>query len=212
MTAKGPMRKLIVSTLISLDGYVEGPSGSIVDLPIDGFFDEYSLERQQAADTLVLGRRTYEQFRGYWPAIADDPTRSPAVAADPRAADLHRSLARNNGRLRKLVVSDTLTPADTAPWQETTEIVARRAARERVAEERAGEGGDVLVFGSRTLWHDLLRAGLVDEVHVMVGAGLVGGGTPAFPDGVSERLRLLEARRRDGSGIAVLRYARVPGD
>jgi dihydrofolate reductase len=70
----------------------------------------------------------------------------------------------------------------------------------------------VLVFGSRTLWHDLLRAGLVDELHVMIGAGLVGGGTPAFPDGVSEPLRLLEARRHDGSGIVVLRYARVPGD
>ena len=205
------MRKLIVCTLISLDGYLEGPSGSIVDLPIDGFFDQYNLERQEAADTLVLGRRTYEQFRAYWPAIAEDPTHSPAVAADPEAAHLQKALARNNGRLHKIVVSDTLTPESTAPWQETTEIVARRAARDRIAEERAAEGGDVLVFGSRTLWHDLLRAGLVDELHVMVGAGLVGGGTPAFPEGMSERLRLLETRQHEGSGIVVLRYARTSG-
>lgn len=203
------MRKLIVSTLISLDGYLEGPSGSIIDLPIDGFFDQYNLERQEAAATLVLGRRTFEQFRAYWPAIADDPTRSPAVAADPGAADLHQALARNNGRLHKIVVSDTLTPADTVPWEETTEIVRPRAARDRIAQERAGEGGDVLVFGSRTVWHDLFDAGLVDELHVMVGAGIVGGGTRAFPEGISEQLRLLETRRDDGSGIVVLRYARV---
>lgn len=66
-------------------------------------------------------------------------------------------------------------------------------------------GRDLLTFGSRTLWNDLLAAGLVDELHLMVGAGAVGGGIPAF-DRATPRLRLLETHRRDGSENLVLRY------
>lgn len=50
-----------------------------------------------------------------------------------------------------MVVSDRLTPNDTAPWQDTTRIVRRADAHAVVAELRAVEGGDVLMFGSRTL-------------------------------------------------------------
>jgi hypothetical protein len=74
------MRKLIVSNIVSLDGYFEGPNGNVMALPMDGFFDEHNLERQRAADTLLLGARTYLGSKGYWPAVAEDPTASPAVA------------------------------------------------------------------------------------------------------------------------------------
>ena len=78
------MRKLIVSNIMSLDGYFEGPGGNVMALPMDGFFDEHNLERLRAADTLLLGATTYTGLKGYWPAVAADPRVSPAVAANLR--------------------------------------------------------------------------------------------------------------------------------
>jgi hypothetical protein len=60
--------------------------------------------------------------------------------------------------LEKVVISDTLTPEDTTPWTTTTEVVPRAAARDRIRELRADDGGDILCFGSLTTWNPLLAA------------------------------------------------------
>jgi dihydrofolate reductase len=200
------MRKLVVANIMSLDGYVEGPGGNVMALPMDAFFDAYNLERQRTADTLLLGATTYTGLKSYWPAVADDPTVSPAVAADPSAADVHREIGRRNNELQKVVVSDSLTADDTAPWTGTTTIVRRAAASQAVAELKEKPGKDILMFGSRTLWNSLFAAGLVDELHLMVGASVLGGGTPAFSAGQPTSLRLMDIARRDGSDNVVLRY------
>ncbi|WP_204017027.1 dihydrofolate reductase family protein [Sphaerimonospora thailandensis] len=62
------------------------------------------------------------------------------------------------------------------------------------------------------MWNDLLVAGLVDELHVMVGAAVLGGGTPAFGSGPVPSLRLVNTRRRDGSDNVLLRYQVVDRD
>lgn len=67
-------------------------------------------------------------------------------------------------------------------------------------------GKYILMFGSRTLWNGLLVAGLVDELHLMVGATVLGGGTPAFGTGPVPPLRLVNTRRRDGSDNLLLHY------
>jgi len=196
------MRKLIVCNIMSLDGYFEGPGGDVMALPMDGFFDEHNLERLRAADTLLLGATTYAGLKGYWPA----------VAANPDVAELHRETGQRNNEIQKVVVSDALTPDDTAPWTETTTIVPRADARQAVAELKDQPGKDILMFGSRTLWNDLLVAGLVDELHLMVGATVLGGGTPAFGAGPVPPLRLVNTRRRDGSDNLLLRYEVVSRD
>jgi dihydrofolate reductase len=200
------MRKLIVSTIASLDGYVEGPGRNVMVLPMDGFFDEHNLERLRAADTLLLGATTYLGLKGYWPAVADNPGVSPAVADNPGVADLHRETGQRNNEIQKVVVSDSLTKDDTAPWTDTTTMVRRADAHQAVAELKDGPGKDILMFGSRTLWNDLLVAGLVDELHLMVGAAVLGGGTPAFGAGPVPVLRLMSTRRRDGSDNVLLQY------
>jgi riboflavin biosynthesis pyrimidine reductase len=68
------------------------------------------------------------------------------------------------------------------------------------------------MFGSRTLWNDQLVAGLVDELHLMIGAAVLGGGTPAFGAEPVEPLRLVSTRRRDGSDNLLLRYEVVSGN
>jgi dihydrofolate reductase len=200
------MRKLIVASIMSLDGYVEGPGGNVMALPMDDFFDAHNLERLRAADTLLLGATTYMGLKGYWPAVAVNPTVSPAVAANPDVADLHRETGQRNNQIQKVVVSDSLTTDDTQPWTDTTTIVRRADAHQAVAELKDRPGGDVLMFGSRTLWNDLLAAGLVDELHLMVGATVLGGGTPAFGAGPVPPLRLVTTRRRDGSDNLLVRY------
>ena len=206
------MRKLIVCNIISLDGYFEGPGGNVMALPMDGFFDEHNLERLRAADTLLLGATTYMGLKGFWPAVAANPEVSPAVAANPDLADLHRETGQRNNEIQKVVVSDSLTADDTAPWTETTTIVPRAAAYQAVAELKDPPGKDILMFGSPTLWNDLLVAGLVDELHLMVGAAVLGGGTPAFGAGPVPPLRLVNTRRRDGSDNLLVRYEVVNRD
>jgi dihydrofolate reductase len=73
------MRKLIVSNIMSLDGYYEGPGKNVMVLPMDEAFDTYNAERLRAADTLLLGRNTYDGFKGFWPSVADDPNFTPCT-------------------------------------------------------------------------------------------------------------------------------------
>jgi dihydrofolate reductase len=200
------MRKLIVSNIMSLDGYFEGPGGDVLALPMDGFFDEHNLERLQAADILLLGAKTYNGLKGYWPAVAINPEASPAVAANPDVAEIHRETGLRNNEIQKVVVSDSLTEEVTEPWTETTTILPRADARRMVAELKEQPGKDVLSFGSRTLWNELLVAGLVDELHLMIGSTVLGGGTPAFGAGPIPPFRLVDTRRREGSNNVLLRY------
>ncbi len=201
------MRKVVVSSIVSLDGFVAGPGGDVMALPMDAFFDEHNLERQRSADTLLLGRTTYLGLKGYWPAIAEDPTRSPAVQLDPGTAGLHRETAQRNDAMRKVVVSDTLTAADTAPWTDTTTVVRRADGHAAVRRLREEPGGDVLVFGSSTLWGDLLDAGLVDELHLLVAPVVLGAGIRAYGAGAAPAMRLVDVRRRAGSENVLLSYA-----
>ena len=67
------MRKLIVCNIISVDGFYSGPNDDVMAMPFDEPFDDYNAERLRAADTLLLGRRSFEGFKGYWPSVADNP-------------------------------------------------------------------------------------------------------------------------------------------
>lgn len=191
------MRKLIVSNLISLDGYASGTGGDVMALPFDTTFSAYNLELMQAADTLVSGATTYRGFVSYWPRVADDP-------AQP---EVERAISRRHSELDHLVVSDTLTAEETGAWRERTTIVRRNDARSAIAQAKQGEGGALVVFGSITTWNDLLAAGLVDELHVMVGAGVLVDGVPAFSVRPPNPMRLTGARQLGDSDIALLLYS-----
>jgi dihydrofolate reductase len=194
---------VIVSNIVSLDGYYEGPGGNVMALNMDEAFDAYNLERIRAAGTVLLGRRSFDGFSSYWPGIADAPDDpgNRALSAD------NRELSRIYNGLPKGVVSDGPPPDAGNPWQGTTTVVPRADVREWLTAERERGTGDVLVFASRTMWHGLLAQGLVDELHLMVGPAALGGGTPLFAGPVS--LDLLDVRRFAGSGNVLLRYAPV---
>ncbi|HET9966095.1 MAG TPA: dihydrofolate reductase family protein [Rubrobacter sp.] len=198
------MRKLIVSNILSLDGYYEGPGKNVMALfdyrrdlyPIDESFDAYNAERLRAADTLLLGRVTYDGFKSFWPSVADYPDATP----------IQREISRLNNAIDKVVISDTLTSEETDPWHKSTRIISRAEAHEQIAELKGQVGRDVLVFGSRTLWNDLLANDLVDELHLMIGPVVLGAGTPVFDEQPAVALRLIDTRMWDGSGNVLLRY------
>jgi dihydrofolate reductase len=196
------MRKLIVSNMMSLDGYYEGPGKNVMalfdyrwDYPTDESFDAYNAERLHAADTLLLGRVSYDGFKSFWPSVADDPDATP----------LQREISHLNNAIEKVVISDTLTSEETDPWH-NTRIIGRADAHERIAELKRQLGKDILVFGSRTLWKDLLANDLVDELHLMIGPVVLGAGTPVFDEQPAVTLRLIDTRTWDGSENVLLRY------
>jgi dihydrofolate reductase len=189
------MRKLIVCNIISVDGFYSGPNDDVMVMPFDTPFSDYNAERLRAADTLLLGRRSFEGFKGYWPAIADNPDAPP----------VEREISRLNNTIDKVVVSDTLTDADLDPWANTS-IIRRADAHDAVAGLKDRAGREILMFGSHTLWNDLLKAGLVDELHLMIGSAFLGDGVPVF-EGPRTGLRLLDASVMDGSQLILARYA-----
>jgi dihydrofolate reductase len=117
------MRTLIVSNAMSLDGYYSGPDDNVMVLELDPAFDADNAERLRAADTLLLGRRSFEGFKSFWPSLADDP--------DPRWTPAQREVSRRDNTIDKLVISTSLTSEQTEPWQHTTRIVGRTDATSR---------------------------------------------------------------------------------
>ena len=189
------MRKLIVCNIVSLDGFFEGPEHDVMVMPFDQGFGEYNAERLRTADTLLLGKTTFENFLGYWPGVADIEDAEP----------VEREISRLNNAIEKVVISDSLTVEQTAPWCDTR-IVKRNDAHAEIAKLKAAEGGDILVFGSHIMWNDLLAHGLVDELHIMIGAGIIGDGARAFEGNAPGSLRLLDTVTWDGSNLVLLRY------
>jgi len=200
------MRKLIVCNIMSLDGYFEGPNKNVMDMfafredyPTDESFSMYNAERLRAADTLLLGGTTYEGFKSYWPSVKDDPNQPP----------LEQEISRLNGAMQKVVISDSLTQDETAPWT-NTRIIKRAEAHAQIADLKRQDGKDILVFGSRIMWNDLLANGLVDELHLMIGPNIVGGGTPMFDGKPPVSLRLIDTHSWPDSGLTLVKYAVQP--
>jgi dihydrofolate reductase len=190
------MRKLIVVTFMSLDGFYEGPGKDVMALPMDVTFSEYNLERMRAADTVLLGAETYEGGSDFWPPQKDNASAPPS---DQEFSRLYEDI-------EKVVVSDHASlPQEGHPWAGTTRMVKREYAREEIARLKEQEGGEIVMWGSRILWNDLLVHGLVDELHVIVGAALLGSGTRTFGD-FAAPLRRMETRPFDGSDSVLIRY------
>jgi dihydrofolate reductase len=159
------MRTLIVSEFVTVDGVMEAPGGEPTH-PHTGWAgdgmgpetEQSKFEEVLAAETLLIGRVTYESFAGAWPSYEGE------------FAD------RMNG-MEKVVVSNTLTYPE---WNNTR--VLNGDVVEGVTGLKDGEGGPILVNGSKTLVHALLDADLVDELRLMLFPVSIGGGLRVFPD------------------------------
>jgi dihydrofolate reductase len=107
-----------------------------------------------------------------------------------------------NNAIDKVVISDSLTSEETAPWHNTY-IIRRAEAHAQIAELKGQPGKDILVFGSHTLWRDLLAHDLVDELHLMIGPVVLGAGTPVFDGPPKASLLLIDTAH----GMAQVTYS-----
>ncbi len=185
-------RKIIVTQYASVDGVIEDPvgmEGSGLGAWVEPYHrgpagDAFKIAELNAADAMIYGRRTYEGFAAVWPEV-NDPD----------------GYASRMNSLPKYVASRTLK---SATWSNSQLIEGDLVAAATAIKSRPG--GDILIFGSGSVVHELLPAGLIDEIRIMTYPVLLGRGIRWFPEGSGVRLQLLETRTFD-DGIILTRYA-----
>jgi dihydrofolate reductase len=183
------VRDLVITENITLDGVIDASAGWFAPAGAGNVDSsdqiEAIAEQREAGDAFLVGRRTFEQMRSYWPNRTDDETGVSAYL----------------DRVQKYVVSTTL---DDPGWEPTT--VLRGPLADDIAALKAASGADIVTTGSITLVHALIAEGLVDEYRLFVYPVVVGAGARLFPDGAAHpRLDLAEARPFR-SGVVLLRY------
>jgi dihydrofolate reductase len=186
------MSKLIYGTISSLDGYVADESGKFDWAKPDEEVHAFVNDLERPVGTHLYGRRLYEVLVA-WETMDERPDQ-PQVILDFaqiwQAAD-------------KIVYSRTLETVSSAKTR-----IEREFDPETVRELKATSERDLLIGGPE-LAAEAIRAGLVDEYHLVVAPVVVGGGKRALPDGVRVDLELLD-ERRFASGFVYLRYGTSP--
>ena len=196
MTGQPRDRIVTGNIALSLDGRVTGPGGEydmgwIVPHALTDESRAHLLKITSTASTALLGRKNYQGFAGFWPAVAGDE------GADPR----DRAFARWLNEAEKVVVSRTLTEAS---WP-GSRVVADDPA-EVVRRLRKEEGGDIVVLASGSIIRGLLEAGELDRLSITLCPELVGAGARLFGDGPAGSSWSLTKVTPAGSGALCLLY------
>lgn len=182
------MRKITAGMFVSLDGVVEAPD----QWHFPYFNDEMgaAVDAQLgAADTILLGRETYDSFAGAWPDREADGGED-------------AEFAKKLGDARKIVVSRQRLEFD---WRNSEQLTGDLV--DAVSALKSEPGGDIAMSGSVSVVRQLLAAGLLDELHLFVHPIAVRTGARLFDDGETIPLRLLSSQAFK-TGVLYLVYAR----
>lgn len=177
------MRKIVAGLFTSLDGVVESPDQWQMPYMNDeiGEFITWHLVN---AGALLLGRKTYQEFAGFW----------------PNETEMNDMADLLNGKA-KLVASNTL---DTLDWQNSTLISGN--VLEKLAALKQESGDFLTMTGSVTLVRSLIDANLLDELHLLVHPVVVGKGACLFEHPSAQRhLKLFDSKTYD-NGAVLLSY------
>jgi dihydrofolate reductase len=177
------MRKIVAGLFVSLDGVVEAPE----TWHFPYFNDEMAeavASQMAAADTMLLGRRTYEEFAAYWADKGSEVELADQINNTP-----------------KLVASTTLKEVE---WRNSTLIEGNVAEQLRRLKEEPGK--DISITGSGTLVRSLLRDKVLDELRLLVHPIVVGAGKRLF-EATGDRVALkLVDSRTFSTGVLYLTY------
>ncbi|MBS4539464.1 dihydrofolate reductase [Clostridium sp. D2Q-11] len=183
------MRKIILQSMITVDGRFAGPKGDISWHNVDEEYNHYALNFLSSLDTLLFGRVTYELMQSYWPTTY-------AIENDPRIAKYMNSLS-------KIVFSKTL---DKVTWNNTklfSDILV-----EEITELKQLSGKDMAILGSSKLANAFIKYDLIDEFRIIVNPLVLGQGISLFQGLQSQlNLKLLKAEAFQ-SGNVLLQYTK----
>ena len=195
------MRKLIVAEHISLDGVIQSPGEPEEDpsgeFRLGGWVVPYADEAigQDLQDLfsqpfeLLLGRHTYEIFAAYWPRV-------PVDSGSRAIADLFNSVPKHVATHR----------SDTLDWQNSHALEGDLANAVRALKRQ--DGGYLLTHGSGDMVRQLLAAGLVDELRLLIYPVVLSRGKRLFDDNAQASAFTLENSTSAASGVLITRYVR----
>ena len=184
------MKKIIVSNLVSADGFYEGTDKDLSAFKFDPRLYGVMIPAFDRSDTILMGRGTYEFFASYWPTKTklDDP-----------AADFMNHYT-------KIVISKTLEKAPWGKWEEP--ILIKSNVEESVAKLKQQPGKDIIIFGSGELLSTLSRADLIDEYRFIVNPVILGDGRRMFEQIELKHSLKLNSATVLNHGLVVLDYER----
>jgi dihydrofolate reductase len=187
------MKKLIITNWITVDGFIAGPMGEMDWILGDQQLSDYEIGMVTAADTMLLGKKTYQDFAQYWPVVPTNPQ------------DWEKVYAERINAIHKVVVSHSL---QAATWHTSELWRDLDAARVNELKARPGEG-NILMYGSATIVQQLTNLGLMDEYHLLIHPLILGKGRRLL-DNLDSRtsLRLADSETF-ASGVVKLVYARA---
>ena len=196
---QGKARRVVANISLSLDGRVNGAGGDfdmswIVPHAITEAARDHMVRVTSPATTAVMGRKNFEGFGGFWPAVADDENASPQ----------DRAFSSWLNAVDKVVFSSTLTES---PWA-NSRIVNGDVADE-IRTLRKEDGGDIIVLASSSVIQALLAADELDRLSITLCPTVAGGGARLFDDGRPSTDWSLTDVSTTESGAICLLYDRV---
>jgi dihydrofolate reductase len=206
------MRKLVMWNQVTADGYFADPDGGLDWVVPDEAFDREvarGIETSGSAsgsapNTVLFGRRTYEQFAAFWPNALDDSPSPPNPHAAGQVTAEMRAMALMLNDATKLVFSRTLK--DVA-WNNSH--LRSELDPHEIEAMKEQPGNDMMIFGSGSVVSQLTQHGLIDEYQFVVMPVLLGSGLNMLTGlSKSSSLDLLEVKPYP-SGKVLLRYARA---
>lgn len=188
------MRKIIVSMMLSADGFFAGLKGEVDWHVVDEEFNKYAISLLNSIDTIFLGRVTYQLFESYWPS----------ALTNPKTSKTDLEIARKIDDATKIVFSNTLKKVE---WKNSK--ILKEITIETISKLKKQPGKDIVIYGSGTIVSILTKLRLIDEYRLIVNPIVLGSGKSLFK-GISDRLHLrLMKTKIFGSGNVLLQYEAV---
>jgi dihydrofolate reductase len=201
------MRRIVMFNRVSADGYFADSDGNLDWVVRDDALDREaaSASASPSPGTIVLGRRTFEMFEGYWRQFDDEGASAvPNPHAPGEASGELRAMADFINAATKVVFSKSLNGVT---WRNTR--LLREVEPREIEALKSEPGSDMLIFGSGSVVSQLTEHGLIDEYQFIVSPVLIGSGRSLVGDiSTNASLKLVEAKPYP-SGNVKLRYERA---